>query len=89
MTYDQAIQQGYADQVKAVDALNCEIAQYQHPTDESCGVVAFTASHRWTAEDGYEYTITATYYQDKDDLDGCEDGDLGSLTWKVDHYNIS
>jgi hypothetical protein len=83
MTYDQAIQQGYAEQVEAVNKVDCDFSGRQLP-DPS--VIEFRASHQFTGADGYEYTIEAYYYQDADDMP--EDGDLGSLEWTASRYEI-
>ena len=86
MTYDQAIQYGYAAQVEAVGRVN---ADYSHRLMPDPTVVEFTAAHHFTGADGCDYTITACYYQDQADLNACEDGDLGSLDWTVSKYEIS
>ncbi len=86
MTYDQAIQNGYKDQIEAVNKVACDYSQRTDWPGKQDGEIEFTASHKWTAEDGYEYTIVAYYYQDEDDTP--EDGDLGSLDWTVFGYEV-
>ncbi len=86
MTYDQAIQQGYKEQVEAVQKVACDYSGRLMPDPSA---VEFTASHKFVAADGYEYVITAYYYQDREDLNACEDGDLGSLDWLATKYEIS
>jgi hypothetical protein len=79
MTYNQAVQNGYEDQVKAVAAVPPDYSGRTAWPGKQDGMIEFTASHTWTDQYGHSYTITAHYYQDEDDMP--EDGDLGSLDW--------
>jgi len=91
MTRDQAIQQGYAAQVAAVDQVSMVIADYSQRVCSDSTVIEFSASHTFMAgTDGNEdeYTITAYYYQDAEDIDALEDGDLGSLDWVATNYEV-
>jgi hypothetical protein len=83
MTRDQAIQMGYADQVTAAENENCDYTGRLMPDPN---IIEFSASHRWTAPDGYEYTITAYYYQDAADVQAADD--LDCLDWVVDKYEV-
>ena len=86
MTKDQAIQQGYAEQVAAVDVVAADFSQRVCPDPT---VIEFTAHRHFVGADGYEYIMTAFYYQDKEDIDALEDGDLGSLDWVATNYEVS
>ena len=83
MTRDQAIDQGYAEQVEAVEKLGCD---YTGRLMADPTVIEFSASHQFTGADEFNYTLLAYYYQDEEDMP--EDGDLGSLDWTVDHYEV-
>ncbi len=84
MTKDQAIKQGYAEQVAAVDAVNCDFATRINP-DPS--LVEFHAHHKFTDPQGADWTLTAVYLQDKDDVSKSDA--LDDLDWTVDHYELS
>lgn len=84
MTRDQAIQTGYADQVAAVDAVNCDFTG--RVLRDAPDLVEFSASYKFMgADDGCEYTIVAYYYQDKEDVATRE---LDSLDWVATNYEI-
>lgn len=85
MTYDQAVQQGYGDAVKAVNDVQ---ADYSGRLLADPDLVEFTAHHSFADNAGDECVITAYYYQTKADLAKCEDGDLGALDWLVDRYEV-
>lgn len=86
MTFDQAIQYGYKDAVEAVNKVNADYTSRLMPDPT---VVEFSASCRFSDKAGTEWTITAYYYQDQDELDACDDGDLGSLDWTARKYEVS
>lgn len=86
MTKDQAIKQGYAEQVAAVDKVSCDFSARSEWPGKIPGEIEFTAFYTWTAVDDYEYTIVAYYYQDESDMP--EDGDLGSLDWTPVNYEV-
>ena len=85
MTCDQAIQAGYKEQIEAVSRENADYTGRLMPDPT---VVEFSAHHHFKGVDGYDYTITAYYYQDREDLNAIEDGDLGSLDWTAAKYDI-
>jgi len=85
MTKDQAIQQGYAAQITEVDNVAADFSQRVCPDPT---VIEFTSSHGFFDAAGYEYTITAFYYQDKGTIDALPDGDLGELDWVATNYEI-
>lgn len=87
MTYDQAIQNGYKEQVDAVNAVSCDYSARTEWPGKHPGEIEFTASYKWTAEDGYEYTIVARYYQDADAI-AASDGELDRLDWVAFDYEI-
>jgi hypothetical protein len=87
LTKEEAIQEGYEEQVEALDGLHCEMSD-DSPDDP----VEFTASHRFTGADGDDHVITAYYYQDKEALDSlvvdeCSP-DLGTLDWVPTYYEV-
>lgn len=49
--------------------------------------VEFSAATPCEAQDGTEVVLVAYYYQTATDVDGA-DGDLGSLDWKIEGYEI-
>ena len=86
MTYNQALQNGYGQQIEAISNIQ---ADYTGRLMPDSAVVECSASHCFVGADGFDYTITAYYYQDGDALKACEDGDLGSLDWVAVKYEIS
>jgi hypothetical protein len=89
MTRDQAIHQGYAEQVEAVDKIACDYSQRSDWPGKQPGEIEFTASHRWVDAHGDAYIITAYYYQAEDDIKRFSpDGDLGSLDWVAVDYEV-
>lgn len=72
--------------VNKLDNENCDYTnRVQTDGDEA---VEFSASVTFTPLDGIQRTLIAYYYQDPEDLDEIEDGDLGVLNWEIEGYEI-
>jgi hypothetical protein len=86
MSYDQALQFGYKEQVEAVSKVQ---ADYTGRLMDDPAIVEFSASKQFVGADGEDYTITVYFYQDAADLNAIDDGDLGVLDWTPAKYEIS
>lgn len=84
MTYDQAIQNGYTEQVKAVHGVSVDYTGRQ----VGDGTVEFSGSHKFTGADGFGYTMTAYYLQDADDVTAAGDN-LDELDWHPTRYEVT
>jgi hypothetical protein len=86
LSYAQAVALVGAETVKAVADEQCDYSG--RLMSDNSERVEFTASV--PCLDASEYiALTAYFYQPQEDLDSCTDGDLGNLTWNVDHYGLS
>ena len=70
--------------VNKLDGLNCDFTnRLQTDNDDS---VEFSASVKFTDEEGTERVLTAYYYQKQEELDKYED--LDGLNWEIEGYEI-
>lgn len=82
---DQAIERAGQE---IVDLLDYENAEYSNRVMPEClGVVEFIASLKFVDTEGEERTLTAYYYQDRDDVTD-EEKELDSLDWEIEGYEI-
>jgi len=84
LTKEEAVELLNEQIVMDLDTINCEpTSRCQTDGDNS---VEFTASV-FGEYNGEDYTLTAYYYIDKEDLDNCGD-DLSNLDWTIEGYEI-
>jgi len=86
MTRDEAIKVAGIETVEAVDATDCDYTN--RVLDGTCcaGDVEFSADVQFIDDDGWTRNLIAYYYQDDDDVRGCED--LSDLDWAISGYEI-
>ncbi|HBG07680.1 MAG: hypothetical protein A2075_09150 [Geobacteraceae bacterium GWC2_58_44] len=84
LTREQAVAVVGEAAVAKVEADNCDYTS-RVQTDGDTGV-EFSASVKCTDKDGDDCVLVAYYYQEPEDLDGCED--LGNLDWTIEGYEI-
>jgi hypothetical protein len=83
LTREEAIKLAGIKVVEKVEAENCDFTnrlQTDGDTD-----VEFAASVNFTHPDGLSAILTAYYYQDEDEVDV---DDLGDLKWEIHGYEI-
>lgn len=84
LTREQAIIEAGIDAVSRLDRENCDFTnRVQCDGDDS---VEFSASVSFLDADLDAVTLTAYFYQDKEDLERCEN--LDELEWIVEGYEI-
>jgi hypothetical protein len=87
MTYTEAINQGYKEQVDEVRVLPVDYSTRTDWPGRYPNEVEFCASLRFLDYGGEELTITAYYYQSQDVLTE-NGGELDLLDWDVANYEV-
>lgn len=86
LTRAQVIEIVGLELVEELERENCDFTnRLQTDGDDA---VEFSASVVFVDNEGNNRTLTAYYYQDPEDLEELEDGDLGSLNWEIEGYEI-